>query len=289
MRSTVGPAVQRASSAVSSAVGTVRTSAASLSDSLPRTGGGSAAEEGWANAAERLAERPCRLKGPGMGEQPPSTRPSPDRVVIAVEVSQACQRIDPRTPAKPAEFARQVAAVLDAEGVEDAIVVGHSLGTAYANYLRRFAPERVAGLALIDPICAMIHHADTGEAFVYKAVGPSCKTAAEEYYVRRELFTANVVSRHMRWHEAALWPADCVPSKPTLVVLSLDDEIVPVRAIRECATSWRARARGVQVLPLPGLGHGGWLADAKAGKLIADRVRALHASRGLQPLDRFAP
>ena len=273
MRSTVGPAVASASSAVSSAVGSVRMNAASLTENLPLAGARAEAAKDHADEEDEDDE----------------AHDASDRLVIAVEVSQACQRIDPRMPAKPAEFAQQIEAVLDAHGIDDAIVVGHSLGTAYANYLRRFAPDRVAGLALIDPIAAMIHHRDTSEAFVYKAVGPSCKTAAEEYYIRRELWTANVVSRHMRWHEAALWPSDCMPSKPTLIVLSLDDEIVPVQAIRECATTWRARARGVSVLPLPGLGHGGWLGDAKAGKLIADRVRALHASRGLPPLDRFAP
>ena len=57
-----------------------------------------------------------------------------------------------------------------------------------------------------------------------------------------------------------------------------------------CATSWRAALRGVQVLSLPGLGHGGWIVEADARKAIAERVRALHgAQRFPLPLDQFAP
>lgn len=159
--------------------------------------------------------------------------------------------------------------------VSSAVVIGHSLGTAYANYLNRFAPERVAAMAIIDPICCMLHQARTADAFVYAPVGASVKVACEEYYVRRELFTSNVIARHFRWHEATLWPSDCTPNTPLLIVLSEDDVIVPVEPLRASATTWNARARGVQVLSLPGLGHGGWLGDSLASGEIARRVRGL--------------
>lgn len=112
-------------------------------------------------------------------------------------------------------------------------------------------------------------------AFVYKPVGNSLKTAVEEYYVRREIFTSNVIMRHMRWHEAALWPSDCSPTMPTTIILSEDDTIVPVDAVRGCARSWRAYARGVRVLTLPRLGHGGWLGQEDALDAITSRVKAL--------------
>ena len=51
--------------------------------------------------------------------------------------------------------------------------------------------------------------------------------------------------------------------------------IVPVGPIKKCARSWRAYTRGVRVLTLPGLGHGGWLLDPSAMRNIADRVRGL--------------
>ena len=93
--------------------------------------------------------------------------------------------------------------------------------------------------------------------------------------MRRDLVTSYVVNRMLRWHEAALWPTECHPSSPTLIILSADDHIVPVDAIRQCAGSWRAMARGVQVLMLPGLGHGGWIGSQPATARMVQRINAL--------------
>ena len=43
------------------------------------------------------------------------------------------------------------------------------------------------------------------KGFIYKPV-TSPLVAVEEYFVRRELFVANVAARHLRWHEGGLWP-----------------------------------------------------------------------------------
>ena len=202
---------------------------------------------------------------------------------FALQVDHFAARIAPGRPASPRAFAKEYERLLDSYGVESAVVIGHSLGTGYASYLSRFAPRRVAAIALIDPICCMLHHARTTRAFVYQPVGPSVKVACEEYYVRRELFTANVIARHFRWHEATLWPSECTPQTPHLIVLSEEDQIVPVQALRSCATTWNARARGVQVLSLTGLGHGGWLGDSAASGEIARRVRGLARRRFALP------
>ena len=42
--------------------------------------------------------------------------------------------------------------ILDQEGFAEALVVGHSLGAQIALHLERRSPERVCGLALIDPV-----------------------------------------------------------------------------------------------------------------------------------------
>ena len=81
------------------------------------------------------------------------------RAVIALDVSQFCQHIDPRQPASPERFAAQLEAILDENGLDSAVLVGHSLGSAYCNYFRHHAPQRTSGLCLIDPICCMLHHA----------------------------------------------------------------------------------------------------------------------------------
>jgi len=51
-----------------------------------------------------------------------------------------------------ARWARDVVAMLDAEGLPAAVVVGHSLGAQIAIHLAHRYPERVRGLVLIDPL-----------------------------------------------------------------------------------------------------------------------------------------
>ncbi len=55
----------------------------------------------------------------------------------------------------PAEQARLVLALMDAQGVEDAVVVGHSYGASVALSLALTAPDRVRALALYD---AWVYH-----------------------------------------------------------------------------------------------------------------------------------
>lgn len=50
----------------------------------------------------------------------------------------------------PRLFGRAVVAVLDAAGVERAVLVGHSLGALVARHVLELAPERVSGLVVVD-------------------------------------------------------------------------------------------------------------------------------------------
>eukprot|EP00966_Prymnesium_polylepis_P002787 63759-Prymnesium_polylepis.2 len=85
----------------------------------------------------------------------------------------------------------------------------------------------------------MMHHPKVAGAFVYKPA-TSPLVAVEEYYVRRELFVADVVARHLRWYEAALWPTSFAAKTPTLIVLSEEDAIAPRTQVRRSARSLAA-------------------------------------------------
>ena len=116
--------------------------------------------------------------------------------------------------------------------------------------------RRVGGLVLLDPIACCLYHPSVTSEFVYPQV-TGVLQAAEDYFVKKELFAAALISRHLPWHQANVWLEDCSPAVPTLVGLSTDDKIVPSDAVQKVFGSWSARLRhGTRVLRMPGLGHG---------------------------------
>jgi pimeloyl-ACP methyl ester carboxylesterase len=58
---------------------------------------------------------------------------------------------DPVEAADEESFARDILELFDSFGVDDAIVVGHDIGSAVGAALARLAPERVRGLVLLNP------------------------------------------------------------------------------------------------------------------------------------------
>ena len=121
--------------------------------------------------------------------------------MVVLEMPSFCQRVAPFGPPPPEEFAKILESLLLSKGINRARVVGHSLGAAYASYFARYKPERLASLTLIDPVAINLHHSTVTKTFIY-APALSCRDAAEEYFVRRELFTANIIARHLVWFDA---------------------------------------------------------------------------------------
>jgi len=209
------------------------------------------------------------IHGVGVGPAPYAQfleAAAPDRAaaVIAVELSAPAQRIFPDAPPPPERFARLVADAMDSVGIERAVVGGHSLGTAYASYVasadargelaRRGGSEaaasaagsapsaksrRISGLVLIDPIACLLHQSRVTNQFVYTPAS-SLKEAADDYYFKKELFTATVIARQLPWHDAAVWLDERTPQTPTLVALSSQDSIVPAVNVQSVFGSWQA-------------------------------------------------
>ena len=237
------------------------------------------------------------IHGVGVGPAPYAqwiemAAPDPSTPVVAIELSGPAQRVFPAPPPTPERFSRLVADALDSLGIARVVVAGHSLGSAYASYLAgadargELAPRtsagraleagarRVGALVLIDPIACLLHHSRVTSQFVYTPAA-TLKEAADDFYFKKELFTASIISRHLPWHDAAVWLDERSRSTPTLVALSADDSIVPAAKVQAVFGSWQAKLRGVRVLSMPGIGHGGWLTDTRAGQELAAAVRTL--------------
>ena len=218
-------------------------------------------------------------------------------------------------PPLPKRFAELMDDALEDLGIDRVVVAGHSLGSAYAHYYSMHdrekslprsskakasqsqehamtpsesvdAPQinkrRVGGLVLLDPIACCLYHPRVTSEFVYPQV-TGVLQAAEDYFVKKELFAAALISRHLPWHQANVWLEDCSPAVPTLVGLSTDDKIVPSDAVQKVFGSWSARLRhGTRVLRMPGLGHGEWLSDHEHHlPRLAQEVRKLSSEAAM--------
>lgn len=66
-------------------------------------------------------------------------------------------------------WCRDLVALLDAEGCERAVFIGHSLGAQIAVYFASWHPSRTAGLVLIDPILggALLGHLRLAGRFIF--------------------------------------------------------------------------------------------------------------------------
>ena len=71
-------------------------------------------------------------------------------------------------------------------GIERAIIVGHSLGSAFANYAlsrdRARPLPRFRGAVLLDPIAALLHHATTTREFVYRPASGLADDVADFFF-----------------------------------------------------------------------------------------------------------
>eukprot|EP00966_Prymnesium_polylepis_P090553 2096968-Prymnesium_polylepis.1 len=202
--------------------------------------------------------------------------------VLMVELEGATQRVAPPMPPDPDRFAALLDAALDASGVRRAVLAGHSLGSAFVSYAARRdglraaggGKRRFGGAVFIDPIACGLHHSRTTREFVYTRI-ERMQHSIEDYIFKKELWTATVIARHLPWHDASLWLDDCVPAAPTLLAVGACDTIIHPRRIAQAFGSWNARLRGVRVLTMADMGHGGWLQDETSSAVLAASILAL--------------
>src|SRR5690606_3657596 len=75
-----------------------------------------------------------------------------DRRVLAIDLAEHGESRSAREVWTMEEFARDVAAVLDAESVDEVVVAGHSLGGAVAVEVGRLLPDKVSHVVALDAL-----------------------------------------------------------------------------------------------------------------------------------------
>lgn len=174
----------------------------------------------------------------------------------------------PSTGYELTSLARDAVHVLDAAHIEQAFVVGHSMGTFIARAMAVIAPERVRGLMLIDPgpsgTTAVMHELWDVVSRFTDPVDPGFVRAFQDSCVARPVPSEfmDLVVRESLKLPAAVWraalaglmayePCEDRISCPALVLGGDKDTVFTVDEMTDVAN----RIPGARVRILEGVGH----------------------------------
>lgn len=207
-----------------------------------------------------------------------------DRHIFVLDIGHISMRLPrPTKFPSPARTTTQLCNILDHhipnpsnDKPIKAVFFGHSLGSALTVWLLKFAPDRISGLVLCDPVSLLLQYSDVAYNFVYR---PSV-TAAQIFFewIAKEPGIAATLGRNFHWFdnvfpmitgdgdgEVRFFPEEL----ETVVFLSEKDCIVPTGKICDFLTRKRMN---VAIHVMPELDHGGFLFNDYWSEMVLDTL-----------------
>jgi len=211
------------------------------------------------------------------------------RSILLVELHAVSQRLAPPELHRD-DFVNDMREIMATLGFSNGgIIMGHSYGSFATSWLAHRAPELVHALALLDPAALFLHHPNVLYSILYK----SPENAYERFMhflIREELFFNAHARRAFFWYANVIFLEDIdTASKPTMVVLSEDDFIVPIRPALKYVQDYNAGKRldyskfsdskaKVDLVFLENCDHGGFLWMDDYRKRVVDGVERIVSS-----------
>ncbi|KAI7904032.1 Alpha/Beta hydrolase protein [Cokeromyces recurvatus] len=193
-----------------------------------------------------------------------------DRPIFLVELPYVAMHMVDSVPTA-IETVSEISNMLNEFGYDKAVYISHSLGTGVTSWVMNMAPETVAGLILIDPICFLLHHHHVAFNFVHRLP----KTIFEyilHYGAARELYISYYISRHFQWYETIYFckEVDSVSTnilENASIFLSENDGIVGSTHVHHYLSK-----RGAQVHMMEGLRHAMFLTNTEWKNKILNQI-----------------
>jgi pimeloyl-ACP methyl ester carboxylesterase len=211
------------------------------------------------------------------------------RALIVVELQAVSMRLAPPELHRDDFVADMRQALARFGHVQGAVFAGHSYGSFTLAWLVHRAADLVRGLVLLDPACLLLHLPSVLTNILYRGASNSFERFLN-YLIREELFFNAHARRWFFWYANALFLEDVDTAEvPTMVLLSEQDEIIPVKATRAYVLGYNAGARldapvsagaPVDLLYLERTVHGGFLSTTEQVGLVVKRIDALCARCG---------
>ena len=139
------------------------------------------------------------------------------------------------------------------------------------------APELVAGLGLLDPASMFLHHPSVLQSILYFSPRNSRERIAN-FIFREELFWNYHARRFFFWYANILFLEEVSAEIPIAVILSEQDEVVPVKASKSYVEKYIARHKGdhdVELVYFNNCDHGGWLWNVEQRRRVAKAIESV--------------
>lgn len=197
----------------------------------------------------------------------------------------------PNAVLQPAVVTSTMTAILATHGFMLATWVGHSYGTSWLSYMCKYAPNAVAALLFLDPVCFCLHLPRLTKSFVYTRADPGTIS----YLVRTDIMTNWTVQRSFPWAWIDLFVEHI--EVPCSIYLSERDALVPSNKIAEYLRSKDIPIRefqghapddfdgaSINCTVFLGVGHGDWTENtvltvpdiANSVEVLCRRAELLH-------------
>jgi len=133
----------------------------------------------------------------------------------------------PNAVLRPDEVTNAVMAMLATHGYYHGVFLGHSYGTSWLSYMLKKAPDAIAAVLFLDPICFCLHVPRLTKQFVYVRADPGTIS----YMVRTDIITNWTIQRSFPWSWIILFAEQI--NVPCSVFLSELDALVPSERVEK--------------------------------------------------------
>lgn len=133
----------------------------------------------------------------------------------------------PHAVLQPAVVTSTMTAILAKHGFFSALWAGHSYGTSWVSYMCKYAPDSVAALLFLDPVCFKLHYPRLTKKFVYTRPDPGTIS----YLARTDVMINWTVQRSFPWSWIDLFVEQI--NVPCSIYLSENDALVPVHQVSQ--------------------------------------------------------
>eukprot|EP01117_Protostelium_nocturnum_P003357 TRINITY_DN1433_c0_g1_i1.p1 TRINITY_DN1433_c0_g1~~TRINITY_DN1433_c0_g1_i1.p1 ORF type:complete len:521 (+),score=130.91 TRINITY_DN1433_c0_g1_i1:98-1660(+) len=166
-------------------------------------------------------------------------RNNPDSDIFLVELMHVSMRFVNKIPHKD-EIVNGVERMLLSFGHSNAVICGHSMGTAVSAWIVKDKPHLVSDLILIDPICLMLHLPHVAYNFVYR-IPRKANEWLIWWFACRESGIAWALGRSFYWTQNILWKDQIPLLDRTTIILAERDAIVPSNEVFSYLTEFKGK------------------------------------------------